>query len=71
MGPVATQMLADYGADVIKIERPGDRRSLAHLDSRTIRPGCVGPVYCSLNRNKRSIVLDLRKPEDARRGAAT
>src|SRR4029077_12159435 len=63
MGPVATQMLGDYGADVIKIERPptGDL-------SRTTIPddpaGLVGPVYCSLNRNKRSIVLDLKKPEE-------
>jgi crotonobetainyl-CoA:carnitine CoA-transferase CaiB-like acyl-CoA transferase len=62
MGPVATQVLADFGADVIKIERPptGDL-------SRTSFPndpaGLTGPVYCSLNRNKRSIVLDLRRPE--------
>jgi formyl-CoA transferase len=63
MGPVATQVLGDYGADVIKIERPptGDL-------SRTSVPddpgGLVGPVYCSLNRNKRSVVFDLRKPDD-------
>ena len=63
MGPVATQVLADFGADVIKVERPptGDL-------SRTSFPndpaGLTGPVYCSLNRNKRSIVLDLRKQED-------
>jgi crotonobetainyl-CoA:carnitine CoA-transferase CaiB-like acyl-CoA transferase len=63
MGPVATQMLADYGADVIKIEKPGTGDL-----SRTAFPndpaGLLGPVFCSLNRNKRSIVLDLRKPED-------
>ena len=62
MGPVATQMLADYGADVIKIERPG-----AGDLSRTAFPddpaGLLGPVFCSLNRNKRSVALDLRKPE--------
>lgn len=62
MGPVATQMLGDYGADVIKIERPptGDL-------SRTSFPndpaGLQGPVFCSLNRNKRSVMLDLRKQE--------
>ena len=62
MGPVATQVLGDYGADVVKIERPptGDL-------SRTSFPndpaGLQGPVFCSLNRNKRSIVLDLRKQE--------
>ena len=71
MGPVATQMLGDYGADVIKIERPRHRRPLAHLDSRTIRPGSIGPVFCSLNRNKRSIVLDLRKPRERAARAAT
>jgi formyl-CoA transferase len=62
MGPCATQMLGDYGADVIKIERPG-----AGDLSRTSFPddpaGLLGPVFCSLNRNKRSIALDLRKPE--------
>ncbi|MGL4289132.1 MAG: CaiB/BaiF CoA transferase family protein, partial [Phreatobacter sp.] len=59
----ATQMLAEYGADVIKIEKPGP----ADL-SRTAFPndpaGLTGPVFCSLNRNKRSVVLDLRKQED-------
>jgi crotonobetainyl-CoA:carnitine CoA-transferase CaiB-like acyl-CoA transferase len=63
MGPVATQMLGDYGADVIKIERPptGDLSRTAIPDDPA---GLVGPVYCSLNRNKRSVVLDLRKPDD-------
>ena len=62
MGPCCTQMLADYGADVIKIERPetGDL-------SRTSLPdkaGLLGPVFSSLNRNKRSLVLDLRKDDE-------
>jgi crotonobetainyl-CoA:carnitine CoA-transferase CaiB-like acyl-CoA transferase len=63
MGPVATQMLGDYGADVIKIERPptGDLSRTSFPDDPA---GLVGPVYCSLNRNKRSVVLDLRKPEE-------
>jgi crotonobetainyl-CoA:carnitine CoA-transferase CaiB-like acyl-CoA transferase len=63
MGPVATQMLADYGAEVLKIEKPGTGDL-----SRTAFPndpaGLLGPVFCSLNRNKRSVVLDLRKQED-------
>lgn len=62
MGPVATQMLADYGADVIKIEKPGTGDL-----SRTAFPndpaGLLGPVFCSLNRNKRSVVLDTRDPK--------
>ena len=59
MGPCATQMLADYGADVIKIERPGagdlSRTSIAEDPA-----GLNNPVFQSLNRNKRSIALDLR-----------
>src|SRR5262245_62166222 len=62
MGPVATQMLGDYGADVIKIERPptGDLSRTSFPDDPA---GLVGPVFCSLNRNKRSVVLDLRRDE--------
>jgi formyl-CoA transferase len=59
MGPCCTQMLADYGADVIKVERPGagdlSRTSLADDPD-----GLNNPVFRSLNRNKRSIALDLR-----------
>ena len=59
MGPCATQMLADYGADVIKIERPGvgDLSRTALADDPD---GMNNPVFRSLNRNKRSIALDLR-----------
>ena len=58
MGPCATQMLADFGADVIKVERPrsGD---LSRWAVET-QPDRDNPVFCSLNRNKRSIALDLR-----------
>lgn len=59
MGPSATQMLADLGADVIKVETgAGDA-------TRKIGPqgdAGMGPVYLASNRNKRSIVLDLAKP---------
>jgi crotonobetainyl-CoA:carnitine CoA-transferase CaiB-like acyl-CoA transferase len=63
MGPVATQVLADYGADVIKIERPGTG-DLSRTSFPNDPAGLTGPVYCSLNRNKRSVVFDMRKPED-------
>ncbi|MBV8183098.1 MAG: CoA transferase [Hyphomicrobiales bacterium] len=63
MGPVATQVLADYGADVIKIERPGSG-DLSRTSFPNDPAGLTGPVYCSLNRNKRSVVLDMRKAED-------
>ena len=58
MGPVCTQMLADYGADVIKIERQGS----GDLSRSTFAPvaGADNPIFCSLNRNKRSMALDLR-----------
>ena len=62
MGPVATQMLADYGADVIKIEKPGTG-DLSRTSFPDDPAGLLGPVYCSLNRNKRSIALDTRSAE--------
>lgn len=58
MGPLATQVLADYGADVVKVEPPeGD--VMRHAGpSRTER---MGPMYLSAGRNKRSIVLDIKQ----------
>lgn len=60
MGPCATQMLGDWGADVIKVERPkyGDL-SRAYYGSLP-DPVPFNPVYCSLNRNKRSITLNTK-----------
>jgi crotonobetainyl-CoA:carnitine CoA-transferase CaiB-like acyl-CoA transferase len=60
MGPAATQILADYGADVIKVEAPeGD--IMRHAGPMKHRG--MGPVYLHANRNKRSIVIDLKKPD--------
>lgn len=60
MGPVACQHLADMGADVIKVESPdGDlMRSVGPRKSVD-----MGAVFITCNRNKRSIVLDLKQPK--------
>jgi crotonobetainyl-CoA:carnitine CoA-transferase CaiB-like acyl-CoA transferase len=59
VGPVATQFLADYGADVIKIEPPeGDL--LRKLGGKS-PSGEMSAKFLHVNRNKRSVVLDLRR----------
>ena len=61
-GPLATMMLGDQGADVIKIEAPsGD-----HVRRVATRRGGFSASFLINNRNKRSIVLDLKKESGLR-----
>lgn len=65
-GPWCTQMLADLGADVIKVERPGVGDDSRHWGPPFI-PGRDGPTqdasyFTSTNRNKRSLALDIATP---------
>jgi crotonobetainyl-CoA:carnitine CoA-transferase CaiB-like acyl-CoA transferase len=59
MGPVATQILAEYGADVIKVEPPTGDTS-RHIPP--MRNAGMGYIYLLANRGKRSVVLDLKQP---------
>ena len=65
-GPWATQMLADFGADVIKVERPGSgddvRHQGAQLKDRDGQPTEERTVFLALNRGKRSIAIDMATP---------
>jgi crotonobetainyl-CoA:carnitine CoA-transferase CaiB-like acyl-CoA transferase len=64
LGPCCTQVLGDYGAEVIKVEKEqiGD---LSRWSLGSDPDGLNNPVFCSLNRNKKSVALDL-KSDDAR-----
>lgn len=67
-GPWCTQTLADLGADVIKIERPGsgdDTRSWGppFLQDREGQDTAEAAYYLGTNRNKRSVTCDIAKPE--------
>src|ERR1043165_8396272 len=63
-GPFCAQQLGDLGAEVIKLERPGQGD-----ETRTWGPPFTGPLsayYLSCNRNKRAITLDLGQPDGMR-----
>ena len=57
-GPVATMILGDQGADVIKVEPPG-RGDLTRMLGGGARP--MSPIFATTNRNKRGMVLDLKQ----------
>jgi len=60
LGPLATQILGDYGADVIKVE--GMEGDHARARGVTVNRG-MASIYLAINRNKRSIAVDLKTPE--------
>ena len=62
--PTAGRLLADFGAEVIKVERPGTGDELRNW---RLKKGSVSMLYRTINRNKKSVVLDLRS--DAGRAA--
>ncbi|WP_411976036.1 CaiB/BaiF CoA transferase family protein [Sulfitobacter faviae] len=60
MGPYGSQILGDYGADVIKVEAPeGD----VVRQIGPTRNAAMGPLFLNVNRSKRDISLDLKRPE--------
>lgn len=62
-GPNCARYLADFGADVIKVERPDSGDSLRNMAWRDPRDG-TGLWWKLVNRNKRTIALDLKDPAD-------
>ena len=63
MGPLATRMLADHGADVVRVEAPGGE---AFLDSAPRRGPSMNAMALNAHRNKRSVALDLKSNDGAR-----
>jgi crotonobetainyl-CoA:carnitine CoA-transferase CaiB-like acyl-CoA transferase len=62
-GPLATQLLADMGAEVIKIERPGVGDASRHGSASPFTVNGSRNAFVALNRNKRSMTLDLKHPD--------
>ncbi|MEV7037569.1 CaiB/BaiF CoA-transferase family protein [Amycolatopsis sp. NPDC051061] len=62
-GPLAGQTLGDLGADVVKIERGLRGDMMRTLDQQAAGQGRISAYFVALNRNKRSISVDLKSPE--------
>ena len=63
-GPFATQLLGDMGANIVKVERPGQGdlfRTMTFKDRWL--GGSESPIFLAWNRNKRSLAIDLKAPE--------
>ncbi len=64
--PLAAQVLGDLGADVIKVERQGTGEILRRMDPVATASGRMSSYYAAVNRNKRSLCLDLKTPAGKR-----
>jgi crotonobetainyl-CoA:carnitine CoA-transferase CaiB-like acyl-CoA transferase len=67
-GPVCCQVLADLGADVVKVERPGSGDDTRHwgppfVSSKDVRENGPSAYYLSANRGKRGLAMDLERPD--------
>lgn len=67
-GPLVSSIMADHGADVVKIEPPEGDPTRKGRRTRARQP--AGDSFCVLNRGKRSVVLDLKQPADLARAHA-
>lgn len=63
LGPLCTQTLADFGADVIKVERPGKGEWMRGMPMIGQFVGGDSAAFHAFNRNKRSITVDLKHPQ--------
>lgn len=63
LGPLCTQTLADMGADVLKVERPGKGEWMRSMPMIGEFVGGDSAAFHSFNRNKRSVTVDLKSPE--------
>ena len=61
LGPFATLILADLGAEVIKVEPPGRGDTMRYAGASPT--GDLGPIYMALNRNKQAVALDAKTDE--------
>ena len=62
-GPLAGQLLADYGAEVIKVEKPQGGDILRNTDVYAMKNNCLSSHFAAANRNKKSVCIDITSDE--------
>ena len=63
LGPAGVQLLADLGADVIKVESPQAGAWERHWSGAETYPGGVSAFFMLANRNSRSVTINLKSPD--------